>query len=194
MRCPKQKNTELVASKLDHDLKCSHCQSCKGYWLSADDYEAWRSQQNKPKKPLSKLDFSLEFKPSEYDSKAGLCPECGSYLARTRIDLQEPFYLERCPGCGGMWLDQGEWEVIKKLNLHVVLPHVFSSQWQIVMREMLQAEQERKAVVEKLGKDLAEQLFKLTDAIESHEHGDFAAAYIMRRFDRDKYLEMNLES
>ena len=41
-------------------------------------------------------------------------------------------------------------------------------------------------VINRLGEELANRLFDLADTLEKHEHGSFAAAYIMRRFDKDR--------
>ncbi|MCL2925478.1 MAG: hypothetical protein MGF17_12900, partial [Trichodesmium sp. MAG_R04] len=37
-----------------------------------------------------------------FDSKAGFCPECGSYLSRSKINIKQPFYIECCMSCRGI--------------------------------------------------------------------------------------------
>jgi Zn-finger nucleic acid-binding protein len=193
MRCPKDKQVELVVGKLSGSLAVSHCSACEGNWIPCIEYEPWQAQQLAAEKSsvegMAKdpefLDESLNFTPSPMDAKAGLCPECGSYLARTKISLKQPFYLERCPACSGIWCDKGEWEVLEKLALTTKIPQIFSSPWQSQMREKVQFEHERQAVIEKLGTDLAQRTFDLADALEKHENGSFAIAYVIRRFDKN---------
>jgi Zn-finger nucleic acid-binding protein len=192
MRCPKDKKVELVVGKLSGNLSVWHCAECEGNWVPCIEYEAWQSKkllamtisEDIAKEP-SFLDESLDFTPAATDAKAGLCPECGSYLARTKISLKQPFYLERCPACSGIWCDQGEWEVLEKLDLTTKIPQIFSSPWQAQMREKVQLEHERLAIIDKLGAELAKRTFDLADALEKHENGSFAIAYIMRRFDKN---------
>jgi hypothetical protein len=41
------------------------------------------------------------------------CPKCGKQLQELLID---GVYVDRCSGCRGIWLDQGELETIRKNN------------------------------------------------------------------------------
>jgi hypothetical protein len=61
---------------------------------------------------------------------------------------------------------------------------VFSTEWQAQIRQLETEARERQAMLEKLGPELAERVFELTERLEKHPHGDFGVAYLMRRFDR----------
>lgn len=186
MHCPKEKGVTLKAIKLNDALKVSHCPECLGNWISVGDYEDWQAKQTASQAKPEALTNSIDFSPSPLDTKAGLCPECGSYLARAKIALKQPFYIERCSCCGGIWCDRGEWEVLEQLKLHTAIQQLFSSQWQMQVREAQQHENERQVVINRLGAELAQRVFELVDTLEKHDHGEFAAGYIMRRFDREK--------
>jgi Zn-finger nucleic acid-binding protein len=195
MHCPKHKETDLKATRVSGDLKAQQCSQCQGVWIPALDYSAWQAKQPKPAStqqssaamsPAMSPNQSLSFTPSEFDAKAGFCPECGIYLSRAKIPLKTPFYVERCLSCGGIWCDRGEWKALEDLHLHTNVPQLFSNQWQAQMREVNQVQQERQALIDKLGADLANRLFDLVSILEKHEHGNFAAAYLVRHFDRDK--------
>ncbi len=186
MNCPKCKQP-LIDSTLSTALAVKHCTNCQGSWIPAVEYQAWVSQE--PQKSLSPELFSellnnIDVVPSPFDSKAALCPECHHYLARAKVSMKNPFYVERCPSCTGVWCDEGEWNMLEKLGLSTTIEQLFSSGWQARMREQLHAYQERQAVVDKVGPELAAQLFQLASVLEKHPNGDFAAAYLMRRFDR----------
>lgn len=131
------------------------------------------------------LSLDHDFTVAPLDGRAGLCPECGTYLKRSRINLKNAsFYVERCPSCDGLWCDRGEWEVFEALGLHIQIPIVFNLDWQARIRVLEQVERRHLAVIEKLGEDIANRVFELGELIEGHPHGDFAVAYLMRKFDR----------
>ncbi len=186
MRCPKDKNTELLSCKLWDQLQAHECPSCAGQWIAGDDYQAWQTTQ--PGAQAEPFVFwtreDIQYTPSPKDGQAGLCPDCNHYLARGRVAMKPPFYVERCPNCGGVWCDRGEWDVLTRLGIHAAIPQLFTSDWQMRFRELEQLELERRATMDKLGQELAAKVFELADLLEQHPNGDFGVAYLMRRFDR----------
>lgn len=184
MQCPKNKTVELEAGLLSGNLPVKHCPDCKGSWISVDDYKTWQSQQPPlSRTPLPKT-LDVDYVRSPYDTRAALCPECTHYLARVKIGSKTPFYVERCVNCGGIWCDYGEWDVLQTLGLHTTIEQLFTSEWQTRVREIEYTEREREATIEKLGTELAAQVFQLAELLENHPNGDFGVAYLMRRFDK----------
>lgn len=181
VHCPKCKQADLVSVVLNKDLKANQCQECEGNWIRTEDYEVWQTKQPQTEMNWLLPNIELNYEPSILDTKAALCPECRRYLSRSKIQLDKPFYIERCPQCNGFWCDRGEWDILTQLGLHYHLEQVFSSEWQMQMREQKQIYSERQALINKIGMDLAHQIFALAEALRQHEHGDFAAAYIMRQ-------------
>lgn len=187
MLCPKDRKVSLQEGYLAETLRVQCCPDCKGSWIPADRYQEWQAQHPDipspdPSRCTEKLD--VEFVQSAYDTRAALCPECQHYLARARINLSTPFYVERCPNCGGIWCDQGEWMVLEKLGWHRTIETLFTQEWQTRVRKCELAEQERQAMIDKLGPELAQAVFQLASRLEKHPQGDFAVAYLMRRFER----------
>ncbi len=186
VQCPKDRKTPLVANTLAEHLPVQSCPDCKGTWIRSADYEAWQATQPKlealPQAWSPVLD--VDFVQSPFDTKAALCPECNHYLARAKVALSTPFYVERCPNCAGIWCDHGEWEILEKLGLHTTIERLFSSEWQARVREKAQADQERQATIDKLGPELAAKLFELAETLKQHPNGDFGVAYLMRRFEQ----------
>lgn len=181
MQCPKCKNVSLSDGTLA-GMSVKQCLECKGTWLPADEYEAWQLRQSY-QTPGDRLDEALyvDFVQSPLDTKAALCPECRRYLARAKVSVKTPFYVERCTECSGIWCDYGEWDILQKLGLHTTIQQLFSNNWQTYAREVQQAEKERQATIDKLGVDLATQVFAIADALQQHPNGDFGVAYLMRR-------------
>ena len=189
MRCPKDLNETLAEEQISDGLTGHSCPSCRGTWINSEIYQAWQQQNLDPDLSVDKLKLpstlDIDYQPSPYDGRAGLCPECGYYLVRGRINLQKvSFFVERCPACKGIWCDQGEWAALEKLDLEKCVPLVFSDEWQGRVR-ILEAEfRERQATVDKLGQEIAEKVFELADLLEAHPSGDFGVAYLMRRFEQ----------
>ena len=186
MQCPKDKKVDLVDRQLAKQLAAHHCLECDGAWIAGIDYAAWQQQQPSIDSLSTLIDGALEIDcvRSPFDARAALCPECTAYLARAKVSLKTPFYVERCPNCKGIWCDRGEWDTLQKLGLHTVIDHMFSNDWQTRTREREQLAQERRATIDKLGPALAAQIFELAEVLEKHPNGDFGVAYLMRRCDK----------
>lgn len=183
MQCPKCKKVTLLDGVLDDDLAVKYCQECKGTWIPAGEYEAWQTRQfqypGNSEVPSGTL--NVDFVQSPFDAKAALCPECQRYLSRAKVNLKTPFYVERCMQCRGIWCDYGEWDILVQLGLHTTIEQLFSNEWQTRSRERQFFDQERQATIDKLGSELAEQVFELAEVLEKHPNGDFGVAYLMRR-------------
>ncbi|NJN72393.1 MAG: zf-TFIIB domain-containing protein [Limnothrix sp. RL_2_0] len=182
MQCPKCREVELSDVVLNGDLTSYHCEKCEGDWLSGERYQAWQNTQDRPKivnTVLTNLDEVVEA--AETDNKAALCPECRRYLSRVKVPVDQPFYLERCPECSGFWCDRREWDILQKLSLHTNLEYIFTSEWQQKVRDQQHSVSERQALIQKLGKDLAVEVFDLGKKLEANKNGDFAVAYLARQ-------------
>ena len=189
MFCPKHPQESLLADQLVDNLKTHSCSTCRGSWVASEDYQVWQVTQVDSALGIDSLtapiSCDLDYQPSRYDNRAGLCPSCGFYLVRGRITLQKAaFFIERCPSCKGMWLDEGEWSILEKLGLSAYLPVLFTDEWQSYVRSAEADFRERTATAEKLGPDIAEKLFELAKLLEDHPNGDFGVAYLMRRFEQ----------
>lgn len=182
MHCPKCSD-DLVNGILSDMLLTKHCRGCQGEWISGKNYQIWRSQRaNLPVNPdVVAQNSHLRYTPSHLDAKIASCPECGCMMARGKIALEEPFYLEHCLTCGGVWCDRGEWEVLEKLQLDTNIAQIFSGVWQAQVRASHLNQLERQAVIDKVGLEMAQRVFDLTDLLAQHPNGDFAAAYLMRK-------------
>ncbi|MEO1070177.1 MAG: zf-TFIIB domain-containing protein [Cyanobacteria bacterium J06638_6] len=188
-QCPKEGDVDLQDSQLDLGLAIKACPSCGGAWIPPENYVTWQQSQVDADAPVQvavlPLTLDTAFQPAPLDNRAALCPDCRSYLVRGRVNLKAgSFYVERCPSCGGIWCDAGEWEVLQQLELHTHLDYIFAADWQAQVRELEHGERERLATVDKLGPEIAQRIFELADLLEQHPNGDFGVAYLMRRVDQ----------
>jgi Zn-finger nucleic acid-binding protein len=186
VQCPKDRKITLEDKTLSGNLAAKSCPECEGTWIPPEDYKMWQMRQSLPKTAADLVPTILDvagFVQSPYDAKAALCPECGSYLARAKVGMKTPFYVERCLSCGGVWCDRGEWDALETMGLHRAIEQLFSAEWQSSSRDREHQAQERQATIERLGEDLANRVFELAEVLESHPHGDYGVAYLMRRFE-----------
>ena len=188
MYSPKDRRTLLTETCLTHGLTAHYCTTSKGIWIPAKEYKAWLKTQDAQEPDPGQLpdEVDVEFVQPPFDTKAALCPEDGSYLARARVGYKPAFYVERCPCCDGIWLDHGEWNILEKLGFHTAIYKLFSPEWQSQVRKKELADQERQATIEKLGPELAHKIFTLAAELEKNPNGDFGVAYLMRRFENSR--------
>ncbi|NEO28645.1 MAG: zf-TFIIB domain-containing protein [Kamptonema sp. SIO4C4] len=183
MDCPKCRSAELSEKQLSQGITVQQCSECQGNWISATEYEKWQKQTPQKTATSELLRSPLDFKffPPEGDAKAGLCPECSRYLSRAKVKYRVPFFVERCQECEGFWCDQGEWEVLTQLGLSSSIEQFFERQWQMKMREQEYLANERQTLIEKLGPELAQKIFALSEQLMNHPNGDYALAFLMRK-------------
>ncbi|WP_293162693.1 zf-TFIIB domain-containing protein [Okeania sp. SIO2C9] len=192
MKSPKY-DVDLEDAILNDIIPVKYCPESEGFWISGRNYEAWLASLPSWYAPEEILPYNQfeDFVPSPFDGKAGLCPECGTYLSRIKINIKKPFYIERCLHDGGIWFDNAEeWKILESLGLHTKIHEMFSSRWQAKVRQHQQEMINRQTVIDKLGEEIAEYVFQLADILEDNPHGDCAATYMLRRFE-NKRKELN---
>jgi Zn-finger nucleic acid-binding protein len=187
VKCPKDKNSEMVEAILSGGLYVMHCPVTRGNWIPRIEYDAWLASQWL--EPLNLLEIvqrlrTIYYQPPDEDTKAALCPETGHLLVRAKVQTPIPFYIERAGQGGGIWLDYGEWEVLEALGLHTHIDELFSWEWQAAIRQAQLIDRQRQAIIDKLGPSLALQVFELAEALKEDPNGDFGVAYLMQQFDR----------
>ncbi|MER3433531.1 MAG: hypothetical protein C4288_08875 [Leptolyngbya sp. ERB_1_1] len=185
MQCPKERKITLTDGTLTEALAVKQCPDCKGTWIPSENYKTWQAEHSRPETVAALIPKTLdvEFVQSPLDTKAALCPDCGSYLARAKVGMKMPFYVERCLSCGGIWCDRGEWDALETMGLHTAIEQLFSSEWQTLSRAREHLAMEKQATIDRLGVELADRVFELAEALEKHPSGDFGVAYLMRRFE-----------
>jgi Zn-finger nucleic acid-binding protein len=114
----------------------------------------------------------------EEDRRTGLCPEGHGILTRAKVAWQDPYYVERCSKCGGLWLDSGELQRLIAQNLIDDIDEL----WQPAWRRQLQREQAAAALrgdlSDKLGPELVEKLESLAIDLASQPHANLALAFL----------------
>lgn len=160
--CPKCRNVALVPLLGAKVLKCPNC---KGAWLSKD--------QAKLEAVGALLGTDSTVRPGfNPDARTGLCPNGHGILLRARVEHDEPFFLERCPDCHGVWFDKGEWAQVAQLHLMEHLEQL----WDPAFRWRSKQPEEAEALQRDLGTSTFEALHALSLALKERSPRVQAAA------------------
>lgn len=146
-RCPKCRDVALVRPS-DRATRLLRCPNCRGTWLPSDEarFDAVSA--------LMEADDSM-LPSGEPDLKTGLCPLGHGILIRAKVDLEEPFYLDRCGECCGIWFDVGEWNKLARGHLLANL----SDLWNPAVRWRVHKERAEVAYHARLRSELGEATF-----------------------------------
>jgi Zn-finger nucleic acid-binding protein len=179
MQCPKCQTEALKKSSFN----APHiCPGCGGMWRQGGDHcelpettiEALGNET------LGNETLDGDDSTGDMDKKTGLCPAGHGIMIRAQVALDQPFYLEKCTACGGIWFDKGEWLRIAEHNLADSLPAIWSKAWQRRQRE----EKDRQSYLELNKKLLGEKLFDavmaLASQMKAHPERDRAMALLQQ--------------
>jgi Zn-finger nucleic acid-binding protein len=147
MKCPKCKQPELRAARIEDDLPAAGCPDCKGALVSLLYYRDWAERHAND--PVALANGHAAIEDVADTSNAIGCPKCGRLMTKYKISGAVANRLDVCPGCHEAWLDGGEWELLKALELARKMPQVFTEQWQRNIRKQV-ADGSRRAILRKV--------------------------------------------
>lgn len=130
MKCPSCKTETLKATKLEAGLSAMGCDKCHGASVSLLYYRDW-AEREEPVAPVS----TLSAEPASESQTALTCPKCGKLMTKFRVSGCQNNRLDLCTSCDEAWLDGGEWEMLKSLELSHQMPMVFTEEWQRKVRK-----------------------------------------------------------
>lgn len=165
--CPKCSQHKLVRPDYQSPYICGNC---GGTWILAKELARLSATVDEVETSSSTECLA--------DSKTGLCPDGHGIMLRAKIDLDNPFYLERCSHCGGVWFDRGELEQVLVNNLASMLPNLWSDSWQRKQREKESRERYWEINRSLLGDNVFSKIVELSKALREHPEQDRALAFL----------------
>jgi len=88
------------------DIVMEHCPRCGGYWMQPDDFKAVLDLIRLPVNgPAVRTGIDL----TDVREDAA-CPRCAVRMKPFNYAGDSGIILEKCPSCGGLWLDTGDFE------------------------------------------------------------------------------------
>ncbi len=146
MKCPKCKHVELRAARIESDLPAAGCPNCKGALVSLLYYRDWAERHAND--PVDIATNHAVVEEPEDTGTAMTCPKCARLMTKYKMSGFVANRLDVCPGCDEAWLDGGEWELLKALELSHKMPQVFTEAWQRTIRRQI-AEDTRRGILRK---------------------------------------------
>lgn len=176
MKCTSCKNGTLIPSFIDGQFRAHTCSNCGGNWILIEDYVAWKERN-------SDYEFSndIHFEETEVtDSKqALLCPVSGTIMRKFRISAENEHKLDYSAVVGGLWLDKGEWELLKNEGLAASLNAVVTQNWQRNIRQNSAKQNFAEIYEAKFGEDTYSKVKEMRAWLSSQEQKADLRAYLL---------------
>jgi len=124
MKCTRCKKGVLSPHFIDKLFRAHTCTECGSNWILIEDYVVWKERN-------PAFHFSVEAV-CEIDESttALLCPVTGTIMQKFRLTSKRSHRLDYSSSVGGVWLDKGEWELLKQEGLGGSLNAVLTAHWQ----------------------------------------------------------------
>ncbi len=170
MNCPKCKDKGL--RKEDYDSP-NYCKQCGGMWLEFEKIPGFFEKLGE--------EASGEIAKNSNDEKAGFCPNGHGLMTRAKVEnIENPFYLEKCSSCGGVWFDNEEWRRIAENNLANNINDFWCTSWQAQQRKMKTRASYLETNKRLLGNDIFEKIIDLSKLLKDHPDKGRAVALLQQ--------------
>lgn len=182
MKCTSCKNGDLIPGYLD-DLFLSHnCDNCGGHWIYLHDYLHWReyaSPEDIDEAEHTNIsEESGEETTAEETKQAMLCPKTGNIMLKYRISKDTEHRIDLSPGINGIWMDKGEWSLIKSAGLAGSLNKIFTAPWQRHIKEQNAAEVLRSNYLHHFGEERYLKLKEIKSWLDQQADRNLLVAYL----------------
>ncbi len=172
--CPKCQTPTLApiaarASAHGDVVPPSRCGRCHGVWLPHEAIE---------QRMLPAADDAGQAT-AAVDALHGFCPGCRGLLVRVRVDAERPFHLDRCPACGGIWFDAGEWARVASSEWLSHLDNLWDPVWRRRVREQRAHRRHVEEIERALGAETLRQLQGAIDALRDHPMRSLGLSYLI---------------
>jgi len=173
MKCTSCKNGELTPSFIDGQFRAHTCSNCGGNWILIEDYVSWKECN-------PQFSFDENIKVEVDDTKTALlCPVTGTIMRKLRISTSTSHRLDYCASVGGVWLDKGEWELLKEKGLAGSLNSVLTAHWQRNIRMNSAKDNFKEIYKEKFGQESYNKIKELREWLHSQPNKADLRAYIL---------------
>jgi Zn-finger nucleic acid-binding protein len=172
-RCPVCKTPTLQPDTLDPDLPTDRCTTCGGHWITSARYFAYAAHA-----PGDAPHVASD--PPADPPVPKFCPACTKFMRYYPVGHGVPFGIDKCGTCGGVWLNDGEWQALAARGFHRRLHAISSDAWQAEVSAEHRAQTDRHRVVRHLGETDVAELDRLIHWLDAHPHRTLAIAYLQR--------------
>jgi Zn-finger nucleic acid-binding protein len=176
MNCTSCNNGVLKETLLEVDFWAQTCSSCGGNWILIEDFAVWKE---------SNLDYNFSDDISVEDAeitdskKAILCPSSGTIMRKFRVSAANEHKIDYSSKVGGVWLDKGEWELLKSEGLAGSLNSILTNHWQAKIKQANAATNFSEFYLEKFGSESYEKAKEFREWLINHELKSDLKAYVL---------------
>jgi len=142
------------------------CPKCEGAVISLLYYRDWIERSA----PIVNDDICTATVIEEINETHSslTCPKCKKIMSKYRISGNTNSRLDLCASCDEVWLDGGEWELLKSLELSLKMPTVFTEEWQRKLRKQASAEIREKRLLKIVDKNDVEEIKRIREWLTNH--------------------------
>ncbi|NQZ31413.1 MAG: hypothetical protein HRU06_09050 [Oceanospirillaceae bacterium] len=132
MNCYSCESFSLKPVKLDYGLPARECHKCKGVHIDLLSYRSWREDYAGKLETAMKntTDTKVEQVTATDNKKALICKRCSKFMLKYKVSTEHDNFVDICTSCDDAWLDGGEWQLLKQLQLAGKLTHITTEPWQ----------------------------------------------------------------
>lgn len=174
MKCTACGSGVLVPAYLEGLFPCHTCTDCEGNLVMLGDYLRWQDS-NENAQFVSDTSSKIEAQETE---RAMLCPKTGGLMIKYRIAKGTEHRLDLSPHINAVWLDKGEWDLLKRHGLAGRLNEIFTDHWQSTLRSRASADVLDGLYAKRFGKNYA-QIKAFRALIDGMELRSEAIAYLL---------------
>lgn len=180
MKCTSCKKGNLVPGYLDNLFPSHNCNNCGGHFILLNDYLHWREHVDVNTLVATPEGVSItELEEDVEDTKkAMLCPVSGTIMLKYRISKDSSHRVDLSPSVNGIWLDKGEWDLIKAAGLADSLNKIFTAPFQRDIREQTAAQTLEGKYRDQFGDEDYEKLKEIRTWLDSKDQRNLMVAYL----------------
>lgn len=183
MKCTVCTDGRLEPAYLEPLLPCHACSDCGGRLLRMMDYFRWQSDNQAHGEGLEQnadLPAVLvdEENGVEETKRAVICPKSGALMTKYRISADTDHRLDFSSASNSVWIDKGEWTLLKAGGLTGHLNRIFTSHWQHEIHSQESSEVMEELYKRRFGEHYSS-LKAFRDVLDSMDDRNEAVAYLM---------------
>ncbi|QDV40283.1 hypothetical protein Enr13x_00890 [Stieleria neptunia] len=110
MTCPRD-GSSLASETYEGDVVVDRCPTCRGIWLDAGELKTIQETIERDySNQLRQINVvARAYELARQKSRPEIrCPKCQGALEPREYAYCSQILIDRCSGCGGVWLDEGE--------------------------------------------------------------------------------------
>jgi len=176
MNCTSCNNGVLNETLLEAGFWVHTCSSCSGNWILIEDFATWKETNSDYN---FSDDISVEETQITDSKKALICPSSGTIMRKFRISATNDHKIDYSSKVGGVWLDNGEWELLKSEGLAGSLNSILTNHWQAKIKQTNTATNFSELYLQKFGSENYKKAKEFREWLINHEFKYDLKAYVL---------------